>query len=312
MCTFLSVFKGSRKASRSIASLTCLVLRKCLPQVALPLASLKNPNPFVLPIVQISRETANLVSPSSSTKTTTSDLSTQLSCSEREEQHRDSDDEEEEDEDASTSPEPAPSYLHPSPKVKNAQKGKRHSLQHGLELSDFEVSTRRRATLPQLSHLRNRVPDSSSTDVDCDGLSSQVSSFSENVEVKVDINVELYKKYFPELEESQESLSVYYSSVVKPPKPSNLCNQEPEITPLDLEKESKKSITVVVVPTPMKFGDSVTDSSEMEPDTPVALFKTAANFVEEPAPQVLGHAPPTKPELMYNKSLSVDRLVPVM
>lgn len=306
----LSLPAGSRKASRSIASLTCLVLRKCLPQVPLPLTSLKNPNPFSLPLVKISREAENLVSPSSSTKTTTSDLSAQM-CSDREERPGGSDEEDEEDE--SISPESASASFPASDHMKNNSASKRNSLS---DCSDSDCVTQAQTHRHVPVENSTQVPDGSSHDVDNLERDRNFSLDTENLDTNIDIDMETYKKYFPELEESQESLSLYYPTSLKPPNPPHLSTSNPESDKgLDARTEVSK-FPVIVVPTAVQIScDSITESSsesregEVKSESSAALFKTAAYFVEEPAPQILGHTSPMKPELLYSKTPSVDRLV---
>ena len=300
------IYTGGRKASRSIASLTCLVLRKCLPQLPLPLPSLKNPIPFSLPLVQGSRETENLISPSSSTKsTTTSELSVLFMCSEKEEQEKGSgedeeEEEEEEEEDVQTS---AESTFEPSPPTNNVS-ARGESLQKGGLPEPKLMET------PSLTHPPiPKSPPREAMNADNENYyPSNVSSYADCTEVKININLDLYRKYFPELEDSEESLSTDYLF-----PPSKLASsQEPKATGADSGKDGGK-FPVVVVPTAVQMSESLMESlneskeGETKVESSVALFKTSAYFVEEPEPQILGHMPPMKSELMYTKTPSVDR-----
>lgn len=101
-------------------------------------------------------------------------------------------------------------------------------------------------------------------------------------------NLDDFTKYFPELELSQDS-----------PCSSPFC--DPDKGPIE-----KPRPPVVVVPTAVLTTSSETNTESGRSNF---LIKSAVHFVEEPFPQVLGHIPPTKPEPVYHKSLSVDRLV---
>ena len=239
----------------------------------LPVISLKNPISFTLPRVKESRESENLLSPSSSARTTTSDLSAQLACTDKEERPGGSDDEEGEEGSVS-------SYLISGPSKKNSVNKKSSSD------SDTDAVPSSRTCHPENS------PDGSSHDMSNLERDRRLASYAENLDVKVDVDIETFKKYFPELEVPQESVSKYY-----PTKPT-----------AETDKEVTK-YPVVVVPTAVHVNEEDGEKSEY---SVAALFKTAAYFTEESAPQILEHASPMKPELMYSKAPSVDRLVDML
>lgn len=246
----------------------------------LPVASLKNPIHFTLPLVKESQESENLLSPSSSAKTTTSDLSAHLLCTDKEEQPEGSDEEE-----GSVSS----AVITPAPAKNNSTSKKSNS-----DCSDTTDGTP--STHPPVEH----SPDSSSHDISNLEKDRKLSSCAENLDIKIDIDIEAFQKLFPELEESQDSVCKYYSTT----KPTAETDKGPN--PGKEGSEEVPKYPVVVVPTAVQVNEEECDKSEY---TVATLFKTAAYFAEEATPQLLGHTLPMKPEPMYSKGPSVDRLV---
>lgn len=160
------------------------------------------------------------------------------------------------------------------------------------------------------------VPDETSCDAAAEFNSEErhrkVTPSAAVIKSGIGINLAVFQKYFPELERSQDS-SVSLSSELQACKSlstdQSICNPWEDDSSLDLRSKLSKS-PVVVVPTAVQASESNTEdlneiAMAISRDMP---FLTASRFVEEPAPQVLGHTPPEKPEVMYTKTPSVDRL----
>lgn len=243
------------------------MLRKALSLVPLPLTSLENPTPFSLPIVHISKVTENLVSGSSSAKSTTSDISASLVACDKAGKEEEN---EEESSPAITSNRNNLVAVGSSNSEADFSSNSEHEYN-----SEHEVANK--------NHDRLHMPESIQECSDTDYLSSRISTSAE-------FNLDEFNKYFPELEVSQDNLTF-------PCSPSSGPGKGPTEKP-----------PVVVVPT----AALTTLTSETKLNTEKFSFKTAVHFVEEPAPQIMGHIPPTKPEPVYHKSLSVDRLVWMM
>lgn len=232
----------------------------------LPLSSLENPTRFQLPLDQVATLLTD-TSASSSTKTTTSDLSAQVAPEEHE------------------GTEGSPSLDISSTAVYQ---------------SDSDSCSSDKNCNNDNSTGQTRGPACYMAQVDIEDLSKGMSSLMNS---KVDL--EHFRKYFPELSESEEKLttSVHFLPLASASSSSQACN------PWQEEKESDSETKVtVVVPTAVPSSEV----SSKPPLEAVHLFKAATKFVEKPAPQLLGHLCPDKLEAMYSKGVSVDRSVTII
>lgn len=284
------------------------MLRRCIPSQPIPLSSLENPIQFSLPVDQICRQTED--SASSSTKSSTvSDFSIQVTAhSDKGKQHNGNAEKEEgemEGERVSTSVYNTSSSGLPD-----------NNLAHYRCSRDPDIAVNNDNDLEK-GTLGLDGPSHDVEDLDTDDISLRPSLLEQdvNADSDIDIDLELFRKFFPELDDFEEDLTSFHLSSLLPTSESfpSVCN--PWIEP-DSETNVAKP-PVVVVPTAVQASESNTDvlnksrEGEMKSASSMTLFKTAANFVEEPAPQILGHVPPEKPELAQLKGLSVDRLVHV-
>ncbi len=267
----------------------------------LPLSSLDNPYSFPLPYV---KESEDIVSGSSSKTTTTSDLSTPVTSSDKVEEAAENVIEET----PSTSVKETAS---PPSLLKN--KLRHHS---DSDLSDScsnepqdnsECSQNgqpQKSSLNMRMQLRGRSSHDSNELVESDSCES--SRFTRSFKVKQNIDLALFSKYFPEIaqesKDQEDSLPLNCSSEV-------LSNSSAELGP-----KPTPSAPVVVIPTGLQTTNSNVDnldqskaSESAKTDSKESLVNSTTTFVEEPAPQVLGHISPEKQEPVYVKTLSVDR-----
>ena len=235
------------------------------------------------------------MSPSSSAKTTTSDLSVVLTYSEREElQHQNSDEEGEEDTSRLSD-----SVLVPIPSS-SPKASKRNNLP---EAGDSNLLLSNANHLINIELVGSRLQghgQEAAADNDGEHSSLECGEPPATISIKY---LEPYEKYFPELKMSDETLSLDYKSLSKTLKTTSNVQEA---------AFSLGKLAVVVPSVEDSIAESLSELKEdltgdMKTESSMALFRTASYFVEEPAPQVLGHTPPTKPELMYQKTASVDR-----
>lgn len=285
---------GARKASRSISSLTCAVLRKCLPSLPLPLSTLKSPIHFPLPVDQVATDNAS-ASASSSTKTTVSDLLTHIN--EKGEEHN----VEEGDEDTPTLKSPVFASLRLAGYLKQA-------IPSDSDISDGDARASNRFAVCAPVEKSVHTPEQHSyntAELNSDDLLNKLSSFTDCI-AKIDLDS--FTKFFPELNDSNERLSSFHFLPLMPTSISQPSTCNPWLDDSDLEAKVTKPPVIVptAIPTSEKNTDILSGSKE-EKEEEKSNMKTAAKFTEEPAPQVLGHVPSEKPELVYSKGISVDR-----
>ena len=309
------VLSGARKSSRSIASLSCLVLRRCIPSLPLPLDTLENPISFPLPFVKDSSREDDAISRSSS-KTTTSEFSTPVTSSDKVEETVENGAEE----GSSTSMKRTnlPSSLH------NSRQHSDSELSGSCSCEPQDSCQCSQNGHPSCKSLFNstRTQGRSSRDHDdcCDSF--EPSHFTRSTKPKISIDLALLSVYFPEITQEtkerdnsspitftappasqQESLHRNHSSKSLSDPPAESAPKTPTTSP-----------PVVVIPTGLQATDSSAETSNQSKTSQVArressetILNAVANFVEAPAPQVLGHSSPERSEPLYTKALSVDR-----
>lgn len=261
--------------------------------MSLPLSPLKNPVHFSLP-VDIHHHPA-CASASSSTKTTTSDLSSQLAISNEKGEE----------------PKPAESEDVPSPVFPLTRMAEylRHSVHSDSDISDSDARISNRS-----SHSAGANPNAQSQDqphasqpveTNIEDVAKELALF---VEKAVKHDLDMFSKFFPEVSFSPERMGSFHF-LPHIPSDSLPSAANPWGEDSDSEKVTKPP---VVVPTAIPTSERNADISKNEMDLRGniiggGLFKAAADFVEEPAPQVLGHEPSDKHEVFYSKGVSVDR-----
>ena len=133
---------------------------------------------------------------------------------------------------------------------------------------------------------------------------------------KVNVDVDLFSKYFPEVfqtsSEQEEPCPQTPSDTTPVPKDEALSSN----LPMESAPIVAKAPPVVIIPTGLQTTSSSntetlsqSKTSEVAKSESKVSLNTASNFVEEPAPQILGHISLEKPEPLYAKALSVDRYV---
>lgn len=290
---------GARKTSRSISQMTCMVLRKCLPTLPLPLSTLKNPIHFSLPVQQTVTDNTN-GSASSSTKTTVSDLSIHMTSTNEKG--------ETEEVDGMSS---LQSPVIPSMRLAYLRQGT-HS---DSDFSDGDCRAGNKCPLVNSEKEKGLcTPDNTYNiaELNTEDLSNKLSSLTSKVDL------ELFSKFFPEMNDSNERLMYFHFLPLMPT--SNSLTTSSSVPSaynpwVDSDSETRVMKPPVIVPTAVPTAvptntDILSGSIEEPGSNGVGgLFKTASNFVEEPAPQVLGHVPSERHELVYSKGISVDRSV---
>lgn len=277
-----------RSDIRAIASLTCMVLRRGLPPVPLPLSTLDNPISFPLPEVtgqnQSQRKEVRSVSESSSAQTTSSDLSSQrkegvlvkgvpvsmastslvpfLSFRVREDLGRNRDSDSDSNTNANNHCSDA-GDLHASIHILGTSCSSVRAVPNGRALASGEVDSKARTDLEQFAN------------------------------------------YFPELDETKNCWFLSRFSNSSHSNPSKWDELE------GVSSYDSDSIQEVAIPTAAECSGSSTEylsDSSIVISSKKAIAKSILQFVEEPLPQVLGpHQPPPHDEPVYSKLNSVDR-----
>lgn len=304
-------YLGVKTDTRAIVSLTCMVLRKGLPPVPLPLFTVDNIISFPLPVKfrqnQAQSKEVSSLSESSSTKTTSSDLLSQIGPKEST-----CEGQAEVEEGlcisgvstsmASTSLVPflATRVEEDTSKdllVRDSDSDSNNNASnHGSDAGDLRASIHILGT------------SCSSSRAESDGRSLVASSVNGEVDDKVRTNLEQFVNYFPEVSERK---NYWFPSQSLP----HSCNCDPnQWTDLKGISSHDQDSKVVVVPTATECGGGSTEDLSNSKDLPIAIsvkkntVKSAMQFVEEPLPQVLGpHQLPPHPEPVYSKPNSVDR-----
>ena len=190
------------------------------------------------------------------------------------------------------------------------------------------------ATKKLTDYLRQTLhSDSDFSDGDAKGVNKSVfsSSVTKNTETAADsgelngddltdklcalmakIDLDFFGKFFPEINASNETLSSLHFLPLVQQQSSSLpsaCNPWLENSDSELRAAAKPPPVVVptAIPTSERHLDMGNKLEQEEEGEEKSGIKVVTNFVEQPAPQVLGHVPLDRHELMYSKSVSVDR-----
>ena len=299
------IYVGGRSDIHAIASLTCMVLRKGLPPIRLPLSILDNPISFSLPerSKQNPRQKKEIRSLSDSSSTQTTELSSQLGPKEsmwevqvdvKEGVHHDT----------GVSMSMASTSLVPFLAFRDQEDPGRSLL-----VRDFDSDNNNNASnhCSDAGDLHASIHVFGTSCSSSRGASNVETTLpSDDVDNRLRTDLEQFADYFPELDETKRCCfrSHISDSSSNPTKWAELKQVSSNVCDSD-------SIEVVAVPTATECSGS---SAEDPRDSPIAISlkksttKSAIKFVEEPLPQVLHtHQPPSHFEPVYLKLNSVNR-----
>lgn len=292
LCIYTCIFPDSAKGMKSLATLTCTVLRRALPKVPLPISSKLNPIKY--PLIQHTLTTSEPSTQQTSNDTCTHALHSSHSAPEltglntlRQDEHHTT----------------QPRVHDPCPASSLTDSTASHSTEDPGSGSQGHPSS----TPPDISQ------------ADCDDQTW----FSAG-------DLALYNKFFPELNgyegitrtQSLPLLPTEYVNELSEHLFSNRRVEDRERIDKEADSVSQRGqfLSPVVIPTAPSLAEpsEVTLNTELiegvAPSTveydlcTPATLESVCPFVEVPAPQRHGHTSRSDPECLYKKTPSVERL----
>ena len=295
------LFADTAKGAKSLSTLTCVVLRRALPKVPLPIPSTFNPFYYHLP-------------------TSSSGSSVELGNP--------------------VTLQPPSNPLHTSHSAPELVSLTTHQDSYGHELKKTAAFPEHDATQPisEQSQPEDQATEeqshSTTTDdpINCLLHSDSDSKTTPSAETESDPamspkELALYNKFFPELKQveviSKTLSSPQLQTLERNSLPESLNADEQRVQDR-ISSSSCVAVPLVIIPTAQPLSQSSDEGKDMaeliggsssfsfssdERDGVCSevKVKSVVPFVEIPTPQVLGHFPKTNPELLYKKVPSVTR-----
>ena len=288
------------KGLKSLCTITCMVLRKALPKVPLPISSKHNPIHF------------NFPSPA---------VINNIQCQ-------------------FSSPQATEGRLHVShsaPQLTGLLHTKEEETHSGyFSCMTKQVSSQLYSHLPSTEDQSDLQAKENSTNpsapIHDESSSSSEATLGSN-DVATDMNLSLFDKFFPELKAKKKADYIPNLTTIAPlvseqthesevqheaTLRSVLKCKEGQLTNADRLSESTSDFLLrpIVIPTALSENRSISHTyvsaaSEHSSNLPRLSqpggVRSALQFSEIPAPQVLGHLNPNKPEPMYKKTPTIER-----
>lgn len=291
------LFADAAKGAKSLSTLTCMVLRRALPKVPLPIPSTFNPFYYHLP-TSSSGSSVELGNP-----VTLQPPSNPLHASHSAPElvslttHQDS-------------------YGHKTAAFPEHDATQTISEQSQPEDQATEEQSHSTTTDDPISVLLHSDPDSKTTP----------SAETESDPAMTPEELALYNKFFPELKQvetiSKTLSSPQLQALERNSLPESLNADEQRVQ--DRISSSCVAVPLVIIPTAQPLSQSSDEgkdtaeliggsssfsfsSDERDGVCSEVKVKSVVPFVEIPTPQVLGHLPQPDPELLYKKVPSVTR-----